>query len=114
MPFRRRPLTLQAPRAARRASAAAKALEAITDAGELQVPDCCPGFVQAPSSKPSVQATAIQTSASATAAVSEATAGEESVTEMACEDLEKYEDPDLAASSFGSVVPERLSHKARR
>ena len=50
----------------------------------------------------------------APATASEATAGEESVTEMACKDLEKYEDPDLDASSFGSVVSERLSHKARR
>ena len=99
--------------AARRASVTAKALEA-TDAEEPQVPDCCVEFVQAPSSKPSVQATAIQTSASATATASEATAGEESVKEMACKDLDKSEDQDSEASSFGSVVPERLSHKAKR
>ena len=101
-------------RAARRASVTAKASEAITDAEEPQVPDCFFEFVQAPSSKTSVQATAIQTSASATATASEATAGEESVTEMACKDLEKSEDQDSEASSFGPVVPERLSHKARQ
>ena len=84
------------------------------DAEEPQVPDCCYEFVQAPSSKPSVQATASQTSASATATASEAAAIEESVTEMACKDLEKSEGQDSEASSFGSVVPERSSHKARR
>ena len=84
------------------------------DAEEPQVPACCYEFVQAPSSKPSVQATASQTSASATATASEAAAIEESVTEMACKDLEKSEGQDSEASSFGSVVPERSSHKARR
>ena len=45
-------------RATRRASATAKALKAIADAEEPQVPDCCFESIQAPSSKPSVQATA--------------------------------------------------------
>ena len=101
-------------RAAQRASVTAKALEAITDAEEPQVPHCCVEIVQAPSSEPSVQATAIQTNASATATASEATAGEEIVTEMTCKDPEKSEDQGSEASSFGSVVPERLLHKARR
>lgn len=67
---------------------------------------------QAQSLLPLVQATAIWTSTSATAKASVSTSGGESVTEMACEDLQIYEDPDLAASSFGSVAPEHLSHKA--
>ena len=101
-------------RAAQHASVTAKALEAITDAQEPQVPGRCYEFVQAPSSKPSVQATDIQTNASATATASEATAGEEIVTEMACKDPVKSEDQGSEASSCGSVVPERLLHKARR
>ena len=92
----------------------AKASEAITDAEEPQVPHCCVEIVQAPSSEPSVQATDIQTNASATATASEATAGEEIVTEMACKDPVKSEDQGSEASSCGSVVPERLLHKARR
>ena len=43
-----------------------------------------------------------------------APSADRSVTEMACKDPDESEDQDSEASSFGSVVPERLSHKARR